>query len=226
VKAVIIIPAFNESAVIFNVLKTLPQKIDGISDIDILVIDDGSTDETKRQTRKAKVKVISHLSNRGVGAATKTGLHWARGKNADIVVTFDADGQHHPDDIQKVVRPIVADRADLVIGSRFKKRQKIPLDRFLLNWFANFATLFLFGVFSTDSQSGLRAFSKKAIEIIDFKSDRMDFSSEVLWEAKKNKLKIVEVPIKAIYTPYSRIKGQKNTNAVSIFVRYLVKFLR
>ena len=226
VKAVIVIPAFNESAVIYKVLKSLPKKIKGISSLEVIVVDDGSRDKTAHQVSKAKVKVISHSINRGVGAATKTGIDFAKKSNADIVITFDADGQHDPIDIKKLVSPIISQKADLVVGSRFKKRQKIPLDRFILNWFANFITFALFGVFSTDSQSGLKAFSKKTIDLIEFKSDRMDFSSEILAEAKRNNLPIVEVPIKAIYTDYSRKKGQKNLNAIPIFVRLLVKLFR
>jgi len=225
VKLVIIIPAFNESTIIFKVLNSLPKKLEGVKSIKVLVVNDGSSDNTAQEAQRAKSHVINHLLNRGVGAATKTGIEFAKKQNADIVVTFDADGQHNPNDIQKIIDPIVKKRADLIIGSRFKKKQKIPLDRFLLNWFANFITLLLFGVASTDSQSGLRAFSKKAIKLINFKGERMDFSSEILLEAKRNKLKRVEVPIKAIYTPYSRKKGQKNINAFSIFIRFLVKFL-
>ena len=170
--------------------------------------------------------VIRHISNRGGGAATKTGIEYAKLTGADTVVTFDADGQHDPYDIQKLIIPIIDKSADVVIGSRLKEKQKMPLDRFILNWFANLVTFILFGVASTDSQSGLRAFSKKATHLINFSGDRMDFSSEILLEAKKHDLKIIEVPTKAIYTSYSRAKGQKNTNSLSILLRFLVKFLR
>lgn len=225
-KLAIIIPAFNESQVLLKVLKSLPKEIENVSKIETFVVDDGSTDDTYHQALKANVKVIKHHLNRGVGAATKTGIELAKRKRIDVVVTFDADGQHYPKDIEKIIKPIISKEADLVIGSRFKKSQKIPLDRLYLNRLANVATLFLFGVFSTDSQSGLRAFSKKAFNLINFKSDRMEFSSEVLLEARRNNLKIVEVPTRAIYTDYSRTKGQKNSNAIPIFARYLVKLLR
>lgn len=225
-KAVIVIPAFNESEVIHKVLKSLPKRLKGISDIDIVVVNDGSTDETLKEIIAANANFVNHLINRGVGAATKTGIHWASDKNADIVVTFDADGQHHPGDIEKIIKPILAKKADVVIGSRFKRQQRVPLDRLFLNWFANIATLFLFGIYSTDSQSGLRAFSKKALKLVDFKAERMEFSSEVLLEAKRHNLKIAEVPIHAIYTDYSREKGQKNLNAIPIFAKFLVRLLR
>jgi len=226
VKIVIAVPAFNESQVIFKVLKSLPRRLKGVSNVDVVVIDDGSLDQTLKEAQRADVNIVRHLLNRGLGAAIKTGFSWAKKQNADIVVTFDADGQHDPRDISKLIQPIILKKADVVLGSRFLNKQVIPSDRFLLNWFANFATFILYGVLSTDSQSGLRAFSKKTIDLIDFKADRMDFSSEILLEAKRHNLKVIEVPIKAIYTDYSRIKGQKNINAIPVFARFLVKLLR
>lgn len=225
-KVAIVVPAFNESAVIYRVLKSLPKKLDGVSGIEIVVINDGSFDGTASEARRAGVTVISHTINRGLGAAIKTGMAFARRINSDIMVTFDGDGQHDPKDIPKVISPILKKKADFVIGSRFTKPQMIPADRLILNWLANFATFLLYGILSTDSQSGLRAFSKKALNSIDFKADRMDFSSEILLEAKRNDLKTREVPIRAIYTEYSRIKGQRNTNAFPIFFRFLVRLLR
>ena len=225
-KAVIIVPALNESEVIADVLHGLPKKLKGISRLSVIVIDDGSSDNTARIAQKAGALVLRHVVNRGLGAAIKTGLSWAREKNADIAITFDADGQHDPRDLPKVTKPILDGKAHLVIGSRFKRKQNVPIDRMALNWFANLATLIFFGVFSTDSQSGMRAFGKKAMSLIDFKADRMDFSSEILLEANKHKLKVVEVPIQAIYTPYSRAKGQKNLNAIPTFSRFLVKIFR
>jgi len=226
VKAQIIVPAFNESQIIFKVLTSLPKKLKGISVIETILVNDGSQDDTLKQAKKANVQTVSHAINRGLGAAIKTGLELAKKKSADIAITFDGDGQHDPADIAKIVEPIIKKKADLVIGSRFKKLQNVPIDRLILNWFANLATLMMFGVISTDSQSGLRAFSKKALNLIDFKGERMDFSSEILLEAKKHNLIIAEVPIKAIYTPYSRTKGQKNLNSLAVFGRFLVKVFR
>lgn len=225
-KLLIVIPAFNEAQVIADVLKKIPKKINGIKAVETVVIDDGSRDKTSWVSSLNKVTVINHLLNRGAGAATKTGLTYAKNIDADISVTFDADGQHLHEDILKVVDPILKKKADLVIGSRFLQRQNVPLDRLILNKAANLATLLLFGVFSSDSQSGLRAFSKKAIRLIDFKSDRMEFSSEILLEAKRNNLKIREVSTRAIYSDYSKAKGQKNTNALPILIRFMVKLLR
>lgn len=225
-KLVIVIPAFNESRVIDLVLKSLPEKIPGISQIETVVVDDGSQDETAQIAKNANITVLTHVFNRGAGAATKTGIDFAKSLQADLIVTFDADGQHDPRDIAKITKPLLEKQADFVIGSRLKKKQKMPLDRFIINWIGNLVTLLLFGAFSTDTQSGLRAFSKKAAALIDFKSDRMEFSSEIIQEARKHNLKIEEVPTAAIYTAYSRSKGQKNLNAFPVFIRTLVKFLR
>ena len=224
-KAIIVVPAFNESTVIFDVLKSLPKRLPDIDNIQVVVVDDGSFDQTQDLAKKANVKVIRHLLNRGAGAATKTGIEYAKSRNADIIISFDADGQHNAADLSKLIAPIISGEADLVIGSRFRQKQKMPFDRLILNWLANLVTLILFGVSSTDSQSGLRAFSQKAADFIDFKADRMDFSSEILLEAKRHNLRVVEVPTRAIYSSYSREKGQKNIHAVSIFARFLIKLL-
>lgn len=226
VKVVIVVPVFNESAVIYKVLKEIPKKIKGVSELNVVVINDGSTDNSQFEAQRAGFSTVNHAINRGLGAAIKTGIEYARKEKADIMVTFDGDGQHEPSDIEKIILPIVQKKADLVVGSRFKKSKNVPLDRFFLNWFANFVTFLLYGVATTDSQSGLRAFSRKALSLIDFKGERMDFSSEILLEAKRNNLKIVEVPIRAIYTEYSRKKGQKNLNAIPTFSRFLVRLLR
>jgi len=194
--------------------------------VDVVVVNDGSGDNTQFEAERAGFSTVNHAINRGLGAAIKTGIEYAKEKKADIMVTFDGDGQHDPSDIEKIIWPVFQKKADLVIGSRFKKSKNVPLDRFFLNWFANFITLLLYGVVTTDSQSGLRAFSKKALNVVDFKGERMDFSSEILLEAKRNNLKIAEVPIKAIYTEYSRKKGQKNLNAIPTFSRFLVRLLR
>lgn len=225
-KLTIIVPAFNESAVIRKVLKSLPTKLKGVAEIETVLINDGSTDETFSEAESVNVTILSHVLNRGLGAAIRTGLEWSKKSKSDIAITFDGDGQHDSQDISKVIGPVLKKRADFVIGTRFKRRSKAPVDRIIINWIANLVTFALSGTFTTDSQSGLRVFSKKAINLVDFKSDRMEFSSEILLEAKRNNLKIKEVPISAIYTPYSRKKGQRNLNAIPVFTRFLIRFLR
>ena len=226
VKVIIVVPVFNESAVIYKVLKSIPKKIRGVSELNVVVINDGSTDNSQFEVQRAGFPIVNHVINRGLGASIKTGMAYARVKKADVMVTFDGDGQHDPADIQKIIMPIIHKKADLVIGSRFKKLKNIPLDRYFLNWIANLITFLFYGALTTDSQSGLRAFSRKALNVVDFRGARMDFSSEILLEDKRNNLKKAEVSIKAIYTEYSRKKGQKNSNAIPTFARFLVRLLR
>ncbi len=218
----IIIPAFNEGKVISKVIKGIPGKINDTS-FDILIVNDGSTDDTLEEASKTSAMIISHLVNRGTGAATKTGLMWAREKNYSFAITFDADGQHDPTDLGKIVEMLSKNDTDLVVGSRLKKSGGMPKDRFLINWLANILTLLVFGVFSSDSQSGLKGFSRRALELIDFRGDRYDFSSEILLSAKRHNLVVKEIPTKVIYTEYSRKKGQQNSNVFYMGRKLIMK---
>lgn len=221
-KLFIIVPAYNEEKVLNTVLEDLKKiKLKNIKK-EIVVINDGSTDKTEEITRKKKVTILTHPINRGLGGALGTGLEYARNKKADIVVTFDADGQHNHKDISRLIKPILTKEADFVIGSRLLKNSQMPLDRKLINFVANILNYILWSVWITDSQSGLRALSKKAIGKIEIKMNKMEVASEFFKEIKKNDLKVKEIPIKAIYTSYSREKGQKNTNAMNILVKLLL----
>jgi len=221
-KLFIIIPAFNEEKIIGSVLDGLKKvRINGLK-IEIVVINDGSIDRTAEKARKKKIIVISHFINRGLGGALGTGIEYAKNNKADLIVTFDADGQHNPGDIEKIIMPILKKRADMVIGSRLTRNSEMPLDRKIINYGANLINFLLWGVWVTDTQSGLRAFSKKAIEGMEIKMNKMEVSSEFLKEAGQNKLRIKEVPIKAIYTEYSKAKGQKNINSLSIFAKLIL----
>ena len=215
----IVIPAYNEERSIGRVIKGL--KKEGYKNI--IVVDDGSKDNTYRIAKKERVLVYRHSINRGLGGALGTGLGAALQNNADIIVTFDADGQHNPKEIKKVISPIRLREADFVIGSRLLDPKGMPLIRRVGNWGFNVITLVLFGVWTTDSQSGFRAMSRKAAEKIQIKTNRMEVSSEFLSEIKRNKLRIKEVPVKAIYTKYSMQKGQSSLNAFKILAKLILK---
>ena len=225
-KLLIILPAYNEEEKIGEVLKNLPRHIKGISEIEKLVIDDGSTDKTLEIALKSKATVLKHAINRGLGGAIGTGFEYAGNNEVDIVVTFDSDGQHRPQDIEPLIKPILEKKADVVIGSRFIKLKQMPSDRILINILSNIATFILFGVWTSDSQSGLRAFNKNAISKIEIKTQKMEVSSEIFKEIKRNNLKFTEIPIQAIYTDYSRRKGQKNTNAIPTFYKLFLRLVR
>jgi len=140
---------------------------------------------------------------------------------AEVIVTFDADGQHDPDDIVRLIEPIATGEADVVIGSRMLKPSGMPYPRRLANWTANLVTYLLFKGWTTDSHSGLRAFSSRAAAQIQIMTNGMEVSSEIIAETVKNRLNRTEVPVQAIYTEYSLSKGQ----SVKVGLRTLVKLL-
>lgn len=198
-----VIPAYNEEKNIGHIIQGVKKHTDNI-----IVIDDGSKDKTCQIAHRAGAKVYRHLINRGLGGALGTGIKAALLEGADIIVTLDADGQHDPEEIPELLKPIMEGRADIVIGSRFLKTQDMPLFRRSGNYFLNLVTFFLFGIWSTDSQSGMRAFNKKAAENLEIITSGMEVSSEIIKEIKFHKLRLKEVPIKAIYTSHSLSKGQ------------------
>jgi glycosyltransferase involved in cell wall biosynthesis len=190
---------------------------------EIIVIDDGSEDHTFREARETGVLVLQHATNLGLGAALGTGFEMARLHEATIVVTLDADGQHDPGDLPRITAPILDGTADVVIGSRMLDPEGMPFDRLIINRAANWLTFALFGIWVSDSQSGLRAFSREAIDQLEIQASRMEVSSEIVAEVGRLRLRLVEVPIRPIYTAYSRKKGQSNLNGLSVLYRLLVR---
>lgn len=226
-KLLIIVPAYNEGQVVADTLRRIRGTTRKLKQKTILVVDDGSTDDTVSKARQAGVKVIRHIINRGLGGALGTGLTYAKKHGYDVAITLDADGQHDPRDIVPALKPISSDSADVVIGSRVKSGlHQIPTDRKILLMASNLFTWAMYGQFTTDSQSGFRVFNRLAIEQIRVKTERMEVSSEFFSEIKRLKLRLAEVPIKVIYTPYSRTKGQTNTNAFNIIYKLIVRSFR
>jgi len=221
----LIVPAFNEARVIQTTLRNLPARIAGVDDVTVVVIDDGSTDGTAEEVRRTgdpRVVLLRHGINRGLGGALGTGLAYARRHGADFVITYDADGQHAPEDIETVLRPLVEGKADAVIGSRLLDPKGMPWYRIAGNWGLNVFTYVIFGMWTTDSQSGLRGFSRTAIEQVEIRMDRMEVSSEFIKEIRRCRLRFAEVPISAIYSDYSLAKGQRNLNAFNILIRLVL----
>lgn len=225
----IVIPAYNEGQVIAEVLDRLPRTIEEHR-VTIIVVNDGSKDSTKDEVAKSKdVVLINHLLNSGAGAATRTGLSYAKQLDCDLVATYDADGQHHPEDLLKVIKASLADKADLVIGSRLADIKGMPWYKTIGNLGLSAITYMIFGSFVLDSQSGLKAFSRKALHAINFKSNDYAFCSEIVWRAKQQQLRIAEVPVRAIYTDYSMAKGkgrgQLNINGFNLIGQMLKRRL-
>ncbi len=190
-KIVIGIPAFNEEKNIAGILIKLKKFIE-----DIVVCDDGSNDLTAKISEELGAIVIKHEKNLGYGAAIKSIFLKSQEINADVLITFDADGQHRIEDINKVLEPIKDNTADVVIGSRFlNNKQKIPKYRKVGIKAITELTNIVSGTKITDSQSGFRAYNKKILEKINPTESGMGISTEILIKIQKSGLRITEVPI-------------------------------
>jgi glycosyltransferase involved in cell wall biosynthesis len=229
-RVIIVIPAYNEEGSIGETLVGVKEQLSAppLADFEsvVIVVDDGSTDGTRQRALEAGAIVVSHIVNLGLGAALGTGFEAALQHGAAVVVTFDADGQHNPQDLSKIIAPILDDTADAVIGSRLMDPSHMPLDRRVINWGANLFTWLLFGTWTTDSQSGLRAFSRLAIQRMELKTSRMEVSSEIVAEVHRLGLRLAEVPIEVFYTDYSRNKGQSNLDSLTVLSKLILRKLR
>jgi glycosyltransferase involved in cell wall biosynthesis len=190
-KIVIGIPAFNEEKNIAGILIKLKKFSQHI-----VVCDDGSNDLTAKISEELGAIVIKHEKNLGYGAAIKSIFLKSQEINADVLITFDADGQHRIEDINKVLEPIKDNTADMVIGSRFlNNKQKIPKYRKVGIKAITELTNIVSGTKITDSQSGFRAYNKKILEKINPTESGMGISTEILIKIQKSGLRITEVPI-------------------------------
>lgn len=205
-KVFIVIPAYNESQVIEKVI----EEVMGAGYKHLVVVDDGSKDNTHESALKVPgIIALRHKINRGKGAAVKTGIVAANKLGADIIVTVDGDGQHDPTDIEHLIDPIASGEYEVVLGVRRKQRGEMPLIKIIANNIGNYITFLLYGIHVSDSQSGFRAYSRFAAEIIDTKADKYEYDSKVIREINNNRLTFTEVPIQVRYTEYSMGKAQK-----------------
>ena len=216
-KLFIIIPAFNEEKTIGKLLVKL--KSAGYKNI--IVIDDCSQDKTGEVAEKVGAVVLRHIINRGVGGAWRTGFAYALKQDAEIIITMDADLQHRVENIPNLVKPILNKKAEVVIGRRKFSSKKMPFSRELANRIGNLFTYLVSGHIMADSQSGFRCFSLKALKKMKFSSNKMEICSEMISEIKKNKLKLVEVPISTVYTKYSLSKGQSFKQGIKTLIRLI-----
>lgn len=214
---VVIIPAFNEETVISDVVSGILPLADRV-----VVVDDGSTDRTAQVAASAGATVIRHALNRGQGASLQTGIAWALRAGADLIVTFDADGQHQPSDVVDLLRPLQEGRAEVTLGSRFLRPSAVPASRRLLLRVATLFTRLVSGLKVSDTHNGLRAFTRDAAMRIQIHQDRMAHASEILDEIRMLGLSFVEVPVSIHYSDYSRHKGQSGFGALRVLWDYLI----
>lgn len=218
----VILPAYNEAEVITEVIADIKR----VLDCPVLVVDDGSTDETYQRVKAANIPVLRHPINRGAGAACMTGIAFARLKNYSCIAFMDADGQHIAEDLVPLFHRLQETQADLVIGSRFlSKNKQIPVIRRFYNQIANTLTnTFCQGRYS-DTQSGFRLLGENAIAKINLHQDDFSYCSEMIIHAEQEGLKIEECPISVRYTPYSMRKGQDFQVGIKTAFNFLWRLL-
>jgi glycosyltransferase involved in cell wall biosynthesis len=205
-KVFIVIAAYNEQNSVPKVIKELQKA--GYKDI--VVVDDGSKDKTFEAALNAGATVLQHIINRGQGAALKTGIDYALEQGADIIVTFDADGQHRVEDIPAMIKPVAGGKVDVTFGSRFltkKSQENVPFVRKACLKGGILVLWLFYGVRMTDAHNGFRALSRNAAEKIRITSDRMAHASEIVEEVHRLDLKYREVPVVIRYTEETLKKG-------------------
>ena len=217
----VVVPAYNEASAVHDVARDLRAGFPNV-----IVVDDGSPDATGAEARRGGAVVLRHALNRGQGAALQTGIDYAIRRGAEVVVTFDADGQHRVEDVHRLVAALETTGADIAIGSRFLDLQSNvpPIRRFTLRMATHFMRL-TSGVPLTDAHNGLRAMRRGAAEKIRITIDGMAHASEIVDEVRHLGLKVTEVPVVIRYSEYSLGKGQSSLAAVRIAFDYLMKRL-
>lgn len=219
----IIIPVYNEEKTIGKLLIEL-KKLGWLKSV--ICVDDCSKDKSAQIIQKFPVVYLKHPINRGLGGALRTGFEAAKILKTEIAVTMDADLQHKPEELQSMVQPFKDSSVDVVIGTRIHDTKGMPLVRQFANRLGNFITKVLYGIQVTDSQSGFRAFRKRALQKLNLKTSRMEISSEIIAQIKKQKLKFVEVPISAVYTDYSLSKGQSFKTGLKTMAKLIIARFR
>lgn len=219
----LVVAAYNEGQVISEVLEQVLNVFPNV-----VVVDDGSTDNTISEISLTTAYCVPHPINLGQGAALKTGIDFALSKGAKYISTFDADGQHSIDDVKSMYSLILAQDVDVVLGSRFLGNA-VGMSKFR-RVFLKAAALFTgvtSGVWLTDAHNGLRMFNDKAAHLMDIRQNRMSHASEIISLIGINKLRYIEAPVTITYTEYSIAKGQKLSNSVSILIdQFMSKFIR
>lgn len=199
----IIVPAYNEEGGIREVLRRIPDEVMGY-EVKTVVVDDGSTDATAAITREEGVPIVTHVVNRGQGDALRTGFAVAIEEGADIVINLDADGQYKPEEIDRLVKPIIEDEADFVLGSRFMGyyQEAGSVRHVGVVFFSRMISL-LTGVKVSDCTNGFRAIRVSELHRLNLREDRFN-ANEIILEALKNKLRFAQVPVSML----SRAAGE------------------
>lgn len=213
-KIIAAIPAYNEKRHIGEIVAKTLQYVD-----QVIVVDDGSEDGTGERARRAGAQVVTHDKNSGKGVAINTAFNFAREINPGAMVLLDADGQHSPEEIPNLLDPVLNNQADMVVGSRFLKSNQIPKYRMLGQTVLNITTNLGSGIKLTDTQSGFRSFSRKAIERMVFNETGFAVESEMQFRANRCGLKVAEVPINTNYD--EKVKRNPVVHGFGVLFRVL-----
>ncbi len=192
----VVIPALNEAAAIGSVVAAVPRRLEGVGRIDVVVVDDGSTDETAIRAYAAGADdVVRHARSRGLAAAFNSGVQHALARGANIVVHLDGDGQHDPRDIPRILAPLLTQSADIVVGVRpLSEAREMDAARRLGNRAGSWLFRRLLRITLSDFTSGYRAFSRDALLRLNIVSD-YTYTLESLIQAARKRLAVAEVPV-------------------------------
>ena len=206
-QVVVVIPAYRAAATIREVITrtqaTLPSA-------QIIVVDDGSTDGTGDAGRGTHTTLITHPRNRGKGAALRTGIRQATARGASVVVTIDADAQHPPEEIPRLLQPILEGRSDLVLGAR-KRDQAMPISRRFTNWLSATLASRIGGQPVRDAQTGFRAFTREVAERVQPAGNRYEYEANFLLDALRAGFRVVSVDVPTIYGARSHFRAWGDT---------------
>lgn len=205
----IVIAAYYEADTITDVVND----VDSEGYDNIIVVNDGSDHATTENARQAGATVLEHPINRGQGAALRTGMEYALRQGADYIVHFDADGQHHADEIQDLLQPVQTDEADIALGKRFEKTTDIPVAKRVVLYGAILFQFVLTGMLLSDAHNGFRAMNREAAKKLNIKQDRMGHATEIIELIKRHGLRYKEVPVTITYNDED---GQSIWNAIKI----------
>jgi glycosyltransferase involved in cell wall biosynthesis len=227
----LIIPAFNEAEALERLLPRLPAAVDGIP-VHPLVVSDGSTDDTVAVATRNDVPVLALAENRGKGSAIRAALEANTSRHFDVVVFMDADGQHRPEDLCQLVAPVLSGQADLALGSRYirdRSRRNTPLNRYLVRTGTVAVLRMILAERFSDPYCGFRALTSFALDRVTICGERYEGELEVLFDACRNGLRTVEVPIERIYgsgTSKMASDGGRFIGRVRVLRQYVATIIR
>jgi glycosyltransferase involved in cell wall biosynthesis len=222
VRTYVVMPSYNEGGIVAETVLALQDY-----GFHIVVVDDGSeADKSAILENIAGIHLLRHPINLGQGAALQTGMSYALAQGAEYFIQHDADGQHNPEDIAAMLEPVLAGEADIVLGSRFLRKEDldaVPRGRKYLLKAGIVVNGLLTGLWLSDAHNGARVMNRKAAEAIVLKENGFAHATEILQEIKSKGLRYIERPTRIRYTEYSMLKGQKASNAITILIDLVMR---